>query len=226
MDKNQFIRIQRDHCFAQSPVDDDGRLTMYALGGFVPDGGDAESDAEVLEYFKKFPPLKSSFACPGTVVRPHVMARMENEFRLSLVSKIADFLEVLEMTGCSVRQACKKSGINRQLSDALRVRVPAFKAAWDDIFEAVTDSLEEAGLKRAVDGVEEDVYFHGMKVGKKRVYSDSLLSMMLQGRRSSVYKQRTAAELTGKDGAPITTFTANVSQDGFRAIARQIADDV
>lgn len=222
MDKNRHLKTQRDHCFAQSPVDDDGRLTMWALGGFAP----VDDDADILEFFKVSPPIKPSFSAPGFKVSPKVVALAENEYRLGLVLKMADFLQTLGSTGCSVRQACKRSGINRMLADSLRVRVPAFAAAWDEVFEEVTDTLEEAGLKRAVDGVEEDVYFQGMKVGKKRVYSDSLLAMMLQGRRPGTYKQRTAAELTGKDGAPITTFTANVSQDEFRAIARQIADDV
>jgi hypothetical protein len=154
------------------------------------------------------------------------MAKAENEYRLVLVLKMADFLDALGSTGCSVRQACKRSGINRTLADSLRIRVPAFTEAWDQVFEEVTDSLEEAGLKRAVDGVEEDVYFQGMKVGKKRVYSDSLLAMMLQGRRPGVYKQRTAAELTGKDGAPIAQITANMDASEFRQIARQIADDI
>lgn len=195
---------------------------MWALGGFVPE----DDDVAILEFLKVSPPIKPSFSGPGGKVSPKVMALAENEYRLALVLKMADFLQTLGETGCSVRQACKRSGINRMLADSLRVRVPAFQAAWDEVFEEVTDSLEEAGLKRAVDGVEEDVYFQGMKVGKKRVYSDSLLAMMLQGRRPGVYKQRSAQELTGKDGAPIATLSANVSSDEFRAIARQIADDI
>lgn len=43
-------------------------------------------------------------------------------------------------------------------------------------------TLEEAALKRAVDGVDEDVYFKGEVVGQKKVYSDGLLSQMLKAR--------------------------------------------
>lgn len=39
--------------------------------------------------------------------------------------------------------------------------------------------LEAAAHKRAVDGIEKDIYFKGVVVGKERVYSDGLLQTLL-----------------------------------------------
>lgn len=45
-----------------------------------------------------------------------------------------------------------------------------------------TQGLVSAAIKRAVHGVEEDVYFKGEVVGQKTVYSDGLLTTLLKGK--------------------------------------------
>lgn len=45
-----------------------------------------------------------------------------------------------------------------------------------------TQGLVSAAIKRAVDGVEEDVYYKGVPVGKKTNYSDSLLTTLLKAK--------------------------------------------
>jgi hypothetical protein len=97
-------------------------------------------------------------------------------------------LEQLELElaqGCGdLAGACKKLGFARAL---LSVR------AWmRDDPEAARRiraaqqvgylGLEAEAKRRAVDGVEEDVYYQGEVVGKKRVYSDTLLALMLKAK--------------------------------------------
>lgn len=76
-----------------------------------------------------------------------------------------------------------------------------FALNWDAAVEAGTDRLEDAGMRRARDGVLEPVFQGGRRVGLIRRYSDSLLPFMLKGRRPEKFKDR--VEQTGKDGQPL-----------------------
>lgn len=69
--------------------------------------------------------------------------------------------------------------------------------------ESSADLLEQAARRRAIDGWEEPVYQGGQLIGSKTVYSDSLLALLLKGRRKSVFADRT--ELTGANGGPVKT---------------------
>lgn len=57
--------------------------------------------------------------------------------------------------------------------------VSAVATAWD----AGIDSLEDVAVQRAMLGVDEPVYWQGIVVGFKTVYSDRLLTFLLQGNR-------------------------------------------
>lgn len=77
--------------------------------------------------------------------------------------------------------------------------VTAFAAAEDE----AADRLETEARRRAVEGVEEPVFYKGEECGTVRKYSDTLLIFLLNGAKPEKYKQRVASELTGKDGKPI-----------------------
>lgn len=189
MDK-KFIDKQWQHCYAEEAISDSGEITIWALGGFVPED-DEEAAAGQLTQENRFKP---SYAPPGRKVRMASQVKQENEYRLALVVKMNDFIRVLEETGCTVKKASKVSGLNRRQAETLRVRVSAFAARWKDVYDDVTDELEEAGLKRAIHGVEKTIYYQGIGCGKETVYSDSLLSMMLQSRKPDVYKNRVGVD--------------------------------
>jgi hypothetical protein len=191
-----IINKQWQHIYAEEPFDEDGNFTMFALGGFVP----TESKEEAEEFLKGSPHFM-----PGKLGDWKERAVKENDYRLALIDKLTKFIKALRSTGCNVSRACTMAGFTKMQADALKLRIEAFARMWDDTYEAVTDDLEEAGLKRAINGVLEPVYWRGVEVGQKKVYSDAVLSMMLQGRRGNVYKSRTANELSGPNGAPIQT---------------------
>ena len=61
--------------------------------------------------------------------------------------------------------------------------------------------LEDEAMRRAVDGVEEPVYQAGQLVGTKRVYSDSLLKLMLQAADPARYGDSKRVDITSSDGS-------------------------
>ena len=187
----QFVDQQRRYCVDHVDIDEDGHITMFALGGFVPDDIN-----KVVPFLEVSPPYKPTYTGPLTTkIKLTSIIKQENEYRLSLIIKAASFIDALSETGCSPRRAIKLSGITRRVAEELRLRCPAFATRWKDAFEDVTDRLEEAGLRRAINGVDEGVFYQGERVGSKRVYSDSILTFMLQGRRPEVYKQKSAQDV-------------------------------
>lgn len=59
-------------------------------------------------------------------------------------------------------------------------------------------ALEQEAHRRAVEGVEEPVFFQGRLVAHVRKYSDTLLIVLLKANAPEKYRERT--EITGKDG--------------------------
>ena len=180
-------------------MDEDGRITMLAFGGFVPD----DSQEAVEAHLAQFPPLKPSFGPPGQKAKWANKAKQENEYRLNLLERLNQFLMALPAAMGNVKKCAKLANLNRTILDSTRIRVPEFARQWDAAIEGITDDLEEAGLKRAINGVQKDIYYQGMVAGTETVYSDSILTMMLAGRRNSVYKNSTSTELSGPNGGPV-----------------------
>jgi hypothetical protein len=159
-------------------------ITIDDLGGLVPDNEMFAFDMLVVKgkpYSNVIPSIEANKNQWKSLIKT------ENQYRKSLVVLINDFIKILHQSGCSVRQACRASGLGRVEMAALRTRIPKFDQAYHDVFEDVTDKLEEAGIKRAVEGVKEDVYYQGEKCGDRTNYSDSILLAMLKSRRPEVY---------------------------------------
>jgi hypothetical protein len=114
----------------------------------------------------------------------------ENTLRLSTIRMINDFLAAMEDTNCSVGKSCRVSGISRNKAVALRNKIPEFDELWSSIYDTATDKIEDAAFKRAVTGITEAIYYQGELVDYKTVYSDSLLTLLLQSRRPEIYRQR------------------------------------
>lgn len=113
-----------------------------------------------------------------------------------------EFLEALSHTA-NITAACAKAKLPRRTAYQWRAAMPDFSAAWDAALELGTDSLEDEAVRRAHEGTLKPVYQGGKKVGTIREYSDTLLIFMLKARRPERFKERLAAEHTGKGGTPI-----------------------
>lgn len=102
-----------------------------------------------------------------------------------------------------IRHACEAASIDRTTAWRHRQSDEDFAEAWDHALEEGIDRAEQEAFRRAVQGWEQGVWHQGVQVGTETRYSDALLSLMLKGRRKSVYADRT--ELTGADGGPMRT---------------------
>jgi hypothetical protein len=110
------------------------------------------------------------------------------------------FLEALR-TVPVIRQACEAAGVDRTTAWRARQADEGFADAWDHALEAGIDGAEQEAFRRAVQGWEQGVWHQGVLVGTERRHSDAMLSLVLKGRRKSVYADRT--EHTGADGGPM-----------------------
>ena len=88
------------------------------------------------------------------------------------------YIETLAETG-SVHLAAKAAGLSARSAYALRVRSPAFSAAWDTAQQLAVGRLSALAFDRAIHGRVEQVYHQGELVGERRVPSERLLMWLL-----------------------------------------------
>ena len=110
------------------------------------------------------------------------------------------FLAALSVHGVMSR-AAEAAGVDRTTPWRRRESDPEFAKACQEAIDQAADALETEARRRALEGIVEDVYHQGVVVGQKRNYSDSLLALLLKGRRKAVFADRT--ELTGANGGPV-----------------------
>lgn len=77
-----------------------------------------------------------------------------------------------------------------------------FADRWAAAWESGVDLLEDEAHRRAYDGVEKPVYQGGVLVGTVTEYSDTLMGLVLRGKRPERYNTE-RHEHTGKDGGAI-----------------------
>jgi hypothetical protein len=92
----------------------------------------------------------------------------------------------------NVTVAAREAGIARRAAFALRARDEDFAADWLDAEEAASDLLEHEARKRAMEGIEEPVYYHGKKVGTVRRHSETLLLLFLRAERPEKFAEKGA----------------------------------
>ena len=75
-----------------------------------------------------------------------------------------------------------------------------FAAAWHDAKEEALDRIEEALYERAVDGVDEPVFFAGQCVGTKKAFDTTAAIFLLKGGRPETYRERHQLQHSGPEG--------------------------
>lgn len=86
----------------------------------------------------------------------------------------AAFLAKLAEFG-NVRLACRAASVSPQTAYRARRRAPAFANHWDAALLAARTHAESVLAERAIDGWEEQVFYHGEEVARRRRFSDRLL---------------------------------------------------
>ena len=101
------------------------------------------------------------------------------------------FLESLRATG-NIRRSCMAAGFSRSSAYLWKEEDADFAADWATAeaegLENLADEMEQEMRRRAVDGVDEPVFYQGVKCGAVRRYSDSLLMFGLKGIRGDRYR--------------------------------------
>ncbi len=88
------------------------------------------------------------------------------------------FIESLAETG-SVHASSQAAGLSARSAYRLRIRSPAFAAAWDVAQQLAVGRLSALAYDRAINGRIEQVYHEGELVGEKRIPSERLLMWLL-----------------------------------------------
>ena len=84
------------------------------------------------------------------------------------------FLDRLAQDG-NVLAACALVGLSREAAFRLRRREPLFARAWAAAQSLAREASAQVLGSRAIDGVEEDVWYRGEVVGTRRRYDNRLL---------------------------------------------------
>lgn len=113
------------------------------------------------------------------------------------------FAELGMVTG-----AAKAAGISRRThynwlekedpDGKLSAQAVSYKAAFEEAREIAEENLLSEARRRAVEGVEEPVYYQGKICGMKKRYSDSLLIFLLKALKPEKYRDHHAAKAPEK----------------------------
>ena len=124
----------------------------------------------------------------------------------------------------NVSEAARIAGVNRTTPDEWRAEDRDFEEAWESALEEAADELEKEARRRAVEGVDEPVYYQGEVVGSIKKFSDVLLIFLIKGARPAKYRERfdvrhSSNPESGKAGA----FARALLEEGESAV-EQIHD--
>lgn len=91
-------------------------------------------------------------------------------------------LERLQANCGDMLDACARTGVSLIFVEQWRKDDPKVHEKLQEAERVGTQGLVSAAIKRAVAGVDEDVYFKGQVVGVKKNYSDGLLQTLLKAK--------------------------------------------
>jgi hypothetical protein len=102
----------------------------------------------------------------------------------------------------------------------LRKGDPVFRAAWDDALQAALDELELELRRRAMQGVEQPVYYGGKECGRIRTYNDALGMFLLRSKRGLADDGTPAADGGDPAQAANQPSAREMVEDRLRRLAR------
>lgn len=120
------------------------------------------------------------------------------------------YINAIRETGLEA-SARRIAGVSKRAVENTIEENPDFAEQLEDAMDCAADVLEAEARRRAVDGYEEDVYYKGEFVGTTTKYSDSLLALLLKGRRRQVFGDVT--KLTGDKAEPLTITVRDVASE-------------
>lgn len=134
----------------------------------------------------------------------HGLKRSANQYGTKKGPKLIEkVLESLRQ-GYTPKEAAANAGVDRKTIFNWRNEDPEFAAAWLEAVEEGTDRIEAEAFRRAVDGVSRPVFQQGCEVGRVQEYSDTLLMLLIKGRRPGQFNTERHQHVGGDNG-PIET---------------------
>jgi len=103
----------------------------------------------------------------------------------------------------TVSAAARKMGLSRQAHYFWMHEDSDYRRAYQRAREMANDLIEEEAYRRGVEGEDVEIYYKGEKVGTKKVYSDTLLAILLKGAFPDKYKERVQEEHVGDGSSAI-----------------------
>jgi hypothetical protein len=98
----------------------------------------------------------------------------------------------------TVTHASQAVGIGRRTHYDWLAADPAYAGAFADAKDAVADAYELEVKRRAIEGVDEPVFYKGEICGHVRKFSDLLLIFMLKALRPGKYRETVNSAHSGK----------------------------
>lgn len=136
------------------------------------------------------------------LVRVMTEKRKKGPRAKSIHAKKEAFLAAYSEVG-TITRAAEIAGIDRMQHYYWMDHDPEYPERFRQAEQKAADRLEQEARRRAVEGTEKPVFYKGKQCGVVREYSDTLLIFLLKGALPDKYKERVAAEHTGKGGGPI-----------------------
>lgn len=112
------------------------------------------------------------------------------------------FLESVRRTGLVAKSARAAGTNSRRIKSECEVD-KEFAADMQESLLIYAESIQEELHRRAVEGVEEDVYFQGAVCGTKINYSDSLLTTLVKA-KSPEFREKLSVDTTIHGGVLLT----------------------
>lgn len=134
------------------------------------------------------PPKATGAAKPSRAIRRRIGV-LDLSWHVHFINQLLAFP--------NVTAACAVAGVSRKTAYEHRSKYPEFAEQWAAAEQKAVDDLEQAVWGRAKDGVEKPVYQGGELVGTVREFSDSLAALILKGRRSEIYGDKSKIEHSG-----------------------------
>ena len=110
-------------------------------------------------------------------------------------AKQSAFLLVFGRIG-SVTGAAREAGVSRSTHYNWLETDLDYAEQFENTNEELADALEEEARRRALEGVDEPVYYRGERVGSFRKYSDALLILLLRAKRPEQFRDSVAINNT------------------------------
>jgi hypothetical protein len=119
----------------------------------------------------------------------------------------------------NVSEAAKIAGVNRLAHYDWLHRDERYAELFEQAHEIACDHLESEARRRAIEGVEEPVFYHGEVCGTIRKYSDTLLIFLLKGVRPDKYRDNATIRHTG------TGAGGAIAIEGDYALSQRLMSD-